>query len=248
MLQLKEILTNTNPSTISRSVTTPGGNFNPLARFTAEQLLNVVICFHEYLARQESFKTWLPTLFIDENNLEPLLKICASFAQDKKALLQFKMRINRGLIISGAPSQGKTHILRLFQRLIGYYSQGESFGLVNAQKVVREFEQNGATVVDRYSNKRNMKCELIDYAYDDILAERPARHYGGPETLVMPEIIEIRESVMNNHGIKTYFTTNHRSAVIKDIYGDRTIERILAMCDPVVFPPEAGKFRHNSMS
>jgi broad-specificity NMP kinase len=244
MSQLKNIQTKQNPSGIWKSAITPGRNCNPLAGYTPEQLLLVLISFHEFLAKKECYKTWHSTLHVDENNLMPLLKICASFTQDEKALKQFGMRMNRGVLICGAPGQGKTHILNLLRQLKANFNRESSFGMIDTLTIAHDYEKFGSEAIKSYSYKRNYKNNLMDYAYDDILAEREVRHYGGQDILVMPEVIFIRERLMNAEGILTHFTTNLRSEMIKEVYKERAFDRILQMCDPVVFLPEAKNWRN----
>ncbi|WP_439883457.1 hypothetical protein ACSX1A_09820 [Pontibacter sp. MBLB2868] len=226
-----------------RSGSTKEPSSNRPLDMTAEQLLQNVRLQHERERREKHLFNWSEEFYVDAHNLEPLLRICANFTQDPVALRRYGMKPSKGLLVTGLPGQGKTHFFHLLRICLNRAGVDKSFAVRHVQALLHEFEQFGSGIIKSLAQVRLRGKDLVPVLYDDILSERPARHYGGPEIMFMTEVIEERYKLYTYQNILTYFTTNYRSEEILGTYGERTLDRILGMCNVVVFEPEATNWR-----
>ncbi|MBA9077112.1 hypothetical protein [Rufibacter quisquiliarum] len=199
--------------------------------------------FHARQASKEEKRSWKAEFTVDEWNRIPLLKVCACFAQDLGALERFGMRPYHGVLLSGPPSVGKTHILKLLRLFRNEWGRDRSFGLKSAQSIMHDFETEGPASIQRTA-KTMYNGRFMEFAFDDILSERRGRYYGGQEVDTTAELVNIRAELFDSHSLLTHFTTNYRRDRLEQEYGKRTTERILGMCDPVVFPAESTCHRY----
>jgi hypothetical protein len=142
--------------------------------------------------------------------------------------------VNKGIIICGATGTGKTLALNVMQRYCEtnqlYYSfGGETKRLtwlsVRADKICDFYRDNGT--IDQYENARILCIQ-------DIGTEDRPTTYMGTKKDVICKLIENRGD--NNLSQLTLFTSNlkvesDRGVTLKQIYGDRVVSRIHAMCN-----------------
>ncbi|WP_439882157.1 hypothetical protein ACSX1A_03130 [Pontibacter sp. MBLB2868] len=217
--------------------------FNPLHRLTATELLQRIRFFHAELEQKPEHASWPKELVVNDHNRDALLMICAYFTKDPVALEKYGMDPNKSLFVAGASGQGKTHFMTLIQKYMSRHCLDYSFAKKYAQDLLPRFEEAGTQAIVGFARIRNPKGKLVDVYYDDVLSERPGRHYGGPEVMYMAEVINERYILYKSHNLKTFFTSNERSERMREVYGEKVLGRIKDMCNIVVFPPEATNWR-----
>jgi hypothetical protein len=115
-----------------------------------------------------------------------------------------------GLLLTGAAGAGKTY----FVRSLGVH-------LVTAEYIAMAFGIEGVEEFNGYYDGREI-------CIDDLGAEPVARNFGAVDD-VLRRIIAHRCERQKG---RTHITTNMESGEVLARYGDRTMSRILGMCQP----------------
>lgn len=151
------------------------------------------------------------------------------FKKDKR----FEQDLNKGLLIIGAVGTGKTTAMRMFSR-IGRYR------VVSTRHIVREFNIDGMTVLNRYGQEAfyNEGVPLekipIKLCFDDIGLEDVDSKLFGNRANVLAEILFDRYDCFIYDGMITHATTNLSISKLEQIYGDKIRDRMKEMMNLIV--------------
>ena len=131
-----------------------------------------------------------------------------------------------GIFVSGPVGVGKTFLLKLL---------ASSGVLQHADRDINEWGISGIKGWYDYTDGK----EII---IDDLGCERVSKQYGDSEDL-LKAVIEHRYAAQSG---RTHITTNLNSTQIRDRYGDRILDRILAMCIPFKMVGSSYRRKHNA--
>lgn len=147
--------------------------------------------------------------------------------------------LNKGVILFGSVGTGKTSVMRIMQRAF----HKKPFKIASARHVARDCvaSDKPMKIIDDYGRHSYRRTQYghVDYkspinvCFDDLGAELSSiKHYGNIFP-VMEDIIQDRYIEFIERGLITHFTTNMNAKMIEEIYGKRTIDRIVQMCNAV---------------
>lgn len=146
------------------------------------------------------------------------------FIRDKR----FEQDLNKGLLIIGSVGTGKTTAMRMFSK-IGRYR------VVTTRHIVREFNIDGMTILNRYGKDsfyyKGVPSEKVamKLCFDDIGLEDVNSKIFGNRANVLAEILLDRYDCFISDGMITHATTNLSIPSLKEIYGDKLLDRLKEM-------------------
>lgn len=204
---------------------------------TGEEMLSQIVRRGHELSQEEG---WKRGFVIDKQNEEMYAMLSRYFTSDEHMERDFGLDPNKGLFIFGNIGCGKTVALRLFQR-----NPLQPYTLVSCQKVVKQYDQDGADVMDFYGNLKmndyqiqNYGHKFLGYAFDDLGTELDGRHYGKTFN-VLEAVIQARYDNSACRGPKTHLTSNATQAEIEQRYGRRVFDRMRQMFNIIEFSENA---------
>lgn len=134
-----------------------------------------------------------------------------------------------GLVICGAPGNGKTTLMRSIQKLINTFQLDDRYGetLTMRMKMAKDIVWLAKTDLKAY----NSLCETQALAIDD-LGEEPVEvlDYGN----VINPIIDLLSRRYDKQ-LLTLVTTNTPNDKIRERYGDRIADRFNEMMQVIIF-------------
>ena len=150
--------------------------------------------------------------------------------------------LEKGLLILGPVGTGKSVAMQIFGRILS-----NGFALIATRHVVREFNDVGMSILDRYGRHSfrlspggtPMKDKPIIYCFDDIGLEDTNSQLYGNKANVMAEILLDRYEMFKHHQMLTHATTNLTLEQITDLYGNRIADRLKEMVNVIVFKGES---------
>ena len=205
----------------------------------------------------------VPGFTVDATNKPIIAALLAYFGCDSVQCQMLGIKPQKGLFLMGPIGCGKTTLMQLLAYLdLDSFSLDEQhpnskqkgsiasrFRVVAARDVVRQFLQEGYSVIDRYGAKSYRSKHLgygpvlqydqpVTYCFDDLGTESDAKRYGN-DCNVMAEVLLDRYDQFIRRGMITHLTTNLNAETLEDIYGSRVRSRLREMCNLICFPPEA---------
>jgi len=185
------------------------------------------LTYHElydfYIDRLREFSNG--ELVIDDDNNYAIKQVVLYMNQDPK----FKGSLDKGLMIRGPVGTGKTLLFEGMQSVYSLLGR-KIFPVIDTYDVAARYLKAGP---DIYYNERYLYniilCLTHNLIFDDIGTE-PIVKYMGSEANVMAEIIYRRYK----GGLKTHFSSNLSSNILKEIYGERVVSRLREMCNDLV--------------
>lgn len=159
---------------------------------------------------------------IIEEDYPIIYKLIAYFLKDEPTCFQYKINLNKGILISGPVGCGKTTLMNLMK----YLSSTEHKFIVKACRDISfEFIKDGYEVIHRYSRGKLDQLDPKIYCFDDLGLENNLKYYGN-ECNVMAEILLSRYDLYISRRIQTHITTNLSASEIENQYGNRVRSRM----------------------
>jgi predicted ATPase len=137
--------------------------------------------------------------------------------------------LKKGLMILGNVGCGKTTMIKAFQESLKFVNAG--FVIHSCLDVESDFARNGYEALD--SLHKPYQKMFDDLGFDDVV-----KHFGNEER-IMIRVIEKRERLFEDLGIKTHYTTNLSGKAIFDRYGERTHSRLKGSTNIINFATNA---------
>lgn len=159
-------------------------------------------------------------------------KICLMNGEEDEVPLNWKL--SKGILLGGPKGTGKTSIMRLFNR-----NKRFCYELFDCRELAKKFansrqDQGGYEAVSLFEGMLMMpKCEENFYnekfgvCFEDLGSEEEANHYGN-KVNVIAHLIQARYT-NNIPFCMTHMTTNLGKDRIKDVYGERVLDRMKEM-------------------
>ena len=172
-----------------------------------------------------------PSFKIYQEDHELILKLLAYFTNNQQACQKYAISLRKGLMLSGPVGCGKTSLMRLFNTLL---LPQYKYQVKPCRDISFEFNQNGYTVIHKYSTNSYSRGQHKIYCFDDLGTENHLKFYG-VECNVMAEILLSRYDQFTLHGLQTHLTTNLTSMDIEEQYGKRVRSRMREMFNLLAF-------------
>ena len=165
-----------------------------------------------------------------------VLKISDENAEVVQSLLNWfdmtgPLDLKKGILLLGNIGTGKTTLMNLIRQM----ERTRYFHMVEARHIVREYQAEGATVIDKYGRGAMSQIRyggggktLYSFCFDDLGLEEVSSKLYGNQANVMEEIMQDRYSLMDE-GMITHAISNLDVEALKNIYGNRTIDRFKEM-------------------
>ena len=213
---------------------------NPVA-LTAESLITALAQSRNAKGRKYE---------IDADNERQVAQLCYYFSRDER----FEGDLSKGILLMGGLGVGKSHLMSFF-----FHNQIRCYKMVSCRKLEGEWNTWNAKnetedPIDFYSreitvaiNANRFGHNQIGVCFDDLGVETVPSKRFGEEKNVMAEIILGRYENGIHHQF-THFTTNltlsnggnpNAKPGIKELYGDRVLDRLKEMCNLIVFGSNA---------
>lgn len=188
-----------------------------------------------------------PVFKLDDHNASIIHALCYYFLNDPEfenmtipnadgSSSPMKLKLNKGLLISGGVGVGKTKLMQMFA-----VNKRQVFEVLKARDLaalfVRKGEQGGYEMIEQFStvhkpelikHEDNLWQERIGLCIDDVGTEDEKVSFGNRSN-VIAEIIDGRYSNQRLVRCMTHITTNLGINGIKQKYGDRIASRLLEM-------------------
>jgi energy-coupling factor transporter ATP-binding protein EcfA2 len=172
-----------------------------------------------------------PSFKIYDEDHDLIQKLLAYFSNSTENCSHFGLSPRKGILLSGPVGCGKTSLLKLFNTLLLPLYK---YQVKPCRDISFEFNQNGYSVIHKYStNSYNRGQHKID-CFDDLGTENHLKFYG-VECNIMAEIMLSRYDQFCAQGLQTHITTNLTSMDIEEQYGKRVRSRMREMFNLLAF-------------
>ncbi len=184
---------------------------------------------------------WFPEYKIDSDNEEQIRQIGAWADRDENfSKMGSLFHLDRGLILCGGVGVGKTDIFAILNKYLREYMRSNyAFSTHVVWKQAGQFVKEGYSSFDEFETGNRYFDELC---LTDDTNGQPMReyvqHYGN-KLLIGSEIIMMRYNSFKRAGFQTHFSTNATSDQLRDIYKERAFDRLIEMCNFIVFTGES---------
>jgi hypothetical protein len=164
-------------------------------------------------------------------------KLLVYMLHDEAGAEELGMDLRKGIMLSGGYGCGKTTIMKLTHHLC----KEPLKPVIKSCKDIRiEFAQRGYEVINRYSFNAFHPYSSVPkiFCFEDLGAETPVSFWGDSVN-VMEEILSVRYSLFNSHGMITYVTTSLDSNQLEIEYGKRMRSCMRGMFNLISFDPDS---------
>lgn len=182
-------------------------------------------------------KTTVPGYKIDAENERQILAVSAWVKRDPEfSKMGEFFSLKKALFFAGNIGTGKTDLMTQLNRYLrSYLHSSASFQMYVAWQFAGEYSKDGHKVFS--GHERGNKCYDELCLIDDrnpVPTREYANHFGN-KILVGEELIMFRYNAFKVHGAHTHFTSNAYPAQMQQIYGPRAYDRLMEMCNFIVF-------------
>jgi DNA replication protein DnaC len=219
-------------------------------RITASTTPPVISAESLYSALEQSRNAKGRRYEIDADNERQVSQLCYYFAGDER----FEGDLSKGIVLMGGLGVGKSHLMSFF-----FHNQIRCYKMVSCRKLEGEWNTWSAKnetedPIEFHSreisvavNANRFGHNQIGVCFDDLGVETVPSKRFGEEKNVMAEIILARYENGIHHQF-THFTTNlplsnggnpNVKPGIKELYGDRVLDRLKEMCNLITFSTNA---------
>lgn len=168
---------------------------------------------------------------IVETDYPIVYKLIAYFLKDEQVCDQFKIDLQKGIILTGPIGCGKTTLMNLMKQLA---QPNNKFSVKPCREISFEFIQEGYPIIHKYSIGKLYHSEPRTYCFDDLGTENNLKYFGN-ECNVMAEILLSRYDLFISKKLQTHITTNLSASEIEKQYGNRVRSRLRELCNLIAF-------------
>lgn len=178
---------------------------------------------HQFM---EIAQRYVPNFKIDDENREVIANLFNYFNGWSGAY-----DLKKGLWLAGDIGTGKSTLMYLFSEYLK--SQQNGFKIHICSRISTDYATNGN--LDEYTYNSAGYCgKPVSMCFDELGRETiPANHFG-QRLNVVQHIMHVRYSLWQQHGLKTFVTTNCDPSQVELLYGDFVRDRIREMFNIVV--------------
>ena len=166
-----------------------------------------------------------------ESDYPIIYKLIAYFLKDEATCFQYRIDLNKGILLSGPVGCGKTSLLNLMKYLT---PTEHKFFVKSTRDISFEFIQDGYEVIHKYSKGKLYESQPKIICFDDLGTENNLKYYGN-ECNVMAEIILSRYDIYISKQVITHITSNLSATEIETAYGNRVRSRLRELCNLIAF-------------
>jgi DNA replication protein DnaC len=167
---------------------------------------------------------------IDNENYDALNSFFAYFFGSQNDFETHNRNKKKGLMIVGNVGSGKSF---LFDILSKFGTGRDWFKFYLCSQIQNEWANFNSKIITDTRNVYRKESGLNHIYFDDLGSEEKKSDYG---VMVEPmeRVIENRNLMWVRHGVKTHLSTNLSSEMIQQRYGERTLSRIIQMCNVII--------------
>ena len=171
---------------------------------------------------------------IDAQNEEVIKFLCLYFANHKDfetpaACFKTVPSLRKGIYLCGNVGSGKTLLMKLLnQALVNF-----RFRIAYCDEITDGVRKVGVNSLDPYRVAFRQDKNPNDIMFDDFGLDAKAKYYGDAINPMYDLIIK-RHRLFTENGILTLFTSNLTLQEISEQYDERTVSRIMEMCNVIV--------------
>jgi hypothetical protein len=162
---------------------------------------------------------------------EIIFKLLAYFLKDNASAEKHGISFRKGILLTGPVGCGKTSLMSLFRF---YLQDPHRYKLKSCRTLSFEFNQEGYSVIQKYSSHSFNQEIPKTYCFDDLGTENTLKYYGN-DCNIMAEILLSRYDLFVSQNMLTHLTTNLNSSEIEDLYGIRVRSRMREMFNLIAF-------------
>ena len=195
--------------------------------------MNTTLSYLEIIAwlEKKGIELYGKKFKILETDHEIIYKLIAYFLKDEQACYQFKIDLEKGILISGPVGCGKTSLLTLMKFITPIECK---FIVKPCRDISFEFIKEGYEVIHKYSRGKLDQLDPKIYCFDDLGLENNLKYYGN-ECNVMAEVILSRYDLYISKHIQTHITTNLSATEIETLYGNRVRSRMRELFNLIAY-------------
>lgn len=184
---------------------------------------------------EKLYEVYKQHFVVDQWNENILKNLCCYFSNDKR----FKGSLTKGILLVGPVGIGKTELMRYFCR-----NQQFPYRVISCREVARRFAEDGPDAFKLFKinhplavNEDPFCFKEIGFCFDDLGTEDNAKNFGSTVNMMSSVILDRYDA--NLPLMSTHITTNLSAEDIRDIYGDRVVDRVRQMFNVIEFDPDA---------
>lgn len=195
--------------------------------------MNTTLSYLEIIAwlEKKGIELYGKKFKILETDHEIIYKLIAYFLKDQQTCYQFKIDLEKGILLTGPIGCGKTTLMTLMKHLT---QSDNKFSVKPCRDISFEFIQDGYQIIHKYSIGKLYQSEPRTYCFDDLGTENNLKYYGN-ECNVMAEILLSRYDLYISKKLQTHITTNLSASEIETHYGNRVRSRLRQLCNLIAF-------------
>lgn len=183
---------------------------------------------------------YFPEYKIDKENMHQFDAISAWLSGGENfAKMGDYYSLKKGWLFVGDVGVGKTDTMWLIGRYLSdYLNDKRRFRSCVAWEMAADFskkETGGHSIFQSHKQGNMFYDELCFMNKGDAKPTREEAQYMGNKVLIGAEIIMQRYNLYKSSGAQTHFTTNTNPEVIHSVYGSAVYDRLMAMCNVLVF-------------
>ncbi|WP_051583121.1 hypothetical protein [Myroides odoratimimus] len=142
---------------------------------------------------------------------DALYKVLIYAIEDHTTLERLDLSLDKGLLIMGAPSSGKTAVMQLVKP---FFSRKKQYDIKTCRSLAHDFMQRGFETTTRYEN-----INAKPFCLDNLGKEQVAKHYGYACEVVTNIIESHYEQRFDQTYPRIHITTSLSPTEIEDRYG-----------------------------
>lgn len=148
-------------------------------------------------------------------------------------VFKYEPDLSKGLIVIGNVGSGKSNLLRIFHEM---KIPSNYFRIAYGDVITDDYKRLGPPSMYKYFDAE-LKYNIYGtkesmFLFDDLGYEKKVKDYGNDVNCMM-DIIMKRDRLFQDYGTRSLFTTNLSLKEIEQYYDNRTLSRIIGMCNVI---------------
>lgn len=198
--------------------------------------LNIDIDKHFELLKE--IAKYVKSDYLFTENINQILKLLLLYFAGQEEFISMYNKIyeregtlQKGILLIGSVGSGKSLIFEIFKLYTSRILHKNSYQIFQSNDIIDGLNIQGKIYFNKFSYNRsnnNTLCPITCYI-DDIGSRNEIVNYYGSEYNTIQELITIRYNIFTKYRKLTHLSTNLYPNKLKEIYGERLIDRMREM-------------------